>query len=353
MKRLVKYFSRKFTLLEHDIIVRCVYGKSSIPEIFYTCGRDISRNGIADVYITEKDLEDNRVRIYKAAEKDNKYVDKMLEQGLIIIKSLRNRPEDLPKRIPELSNKEIINELYKLIDIFFQFGGYLDFTHHLGGSGTSLTKKQITQLGKFHDYRNVEYRDFLLFFSRVTNAIAKKMDVKSENLDFLSVEEIIKLLSRKLTPKYADELQRIRRKRYIAIWESGKFKIITDNFKKEAEKIVKMVVTEESKKISGISILRKPSVRGEVQVINQKTPLKEILKNRIIVLPMTLPSMVPVLKHVKAIITDEGGLLCHAANIAREFGVIAIIGTKIATKVLKDGDMVEVDANNGIVKIIK
>ncbi len=65
---------------------------------------------------------------------------------------------------------------------------------------------------------------------------------------------------------------------------------------------------------------------------------------------MTSPSMTPILRKSKAIVTDEGGILCHAANVAREFGIISVIGTKIATKTLKDGDLVEVDANNGVIR---
>ena len=55
----------------------------------------------------------------------------------------------------------------------------------------------------------------------------------------------------------------------------------------------------------------------------------------------------------KAIIADEGGLTCHAAIISREFKIPCIIGTKVATEVLKDGDFVEVDANQGIVRVLK
>jgi pyruvate,water dikinase len=53
-----------------------------------------------------------------------------------------------------------------------------------------------------------------------------------------------------------------------------------------------------------------------------------------------------------AFITDEGGITCHAAIVSRELKKPCIIGTKIATQVLKDGDLVEVDANNGVVKIM-
>jgi pyruvate,water dikinase len=54
-----------------------------------------------------------------------------------------------------------------------------------------------------------------------------------------------------------------------------------------------------------------------------------------------------------AFITNDGGITCHAASVSRELGIPCVIGTKIATRKLKDGDLVEVDANKGIVKIIK
>jgi len=76
-------------------------------------------------------------------------------------------------------------------------------------------------------------------------------------------------------------------------------------------------------------------------------------KDYILVTPMTRPELVPFIKNALAFVTDEGGITCHAAIVAREMNKPCIIGTKIATQVLKDGDMVEVDANKGIVKILK
>ena len=68
---------------------------------------------------------------------------------------------------------------------------------------------------------------------------------------------------------------------------------------------------------------------------------------------MTTPEFVPAMLKAAAIITDEGGITCHAAIVAREMKKPCIIGTKIATKVLKDGDLVEVNADNGVVKLVK
>ena len=63
--------------------------------------------------------------------------------------------------------------------------------------------------------------------------------------------------------------------------------------------------------------------------------------------------LVPLMKKAGAIVTDEGGITSHAAVISREMGKPCIIGTRNATKVFKDGDLVEVDANKGYVKILK
>ena len=61
---------------------------------------------------------------------------------------------------------------------------------------------------------------------------------------------------------------------------------------------------------------------------------------------------VPAMEKAGAIITDEGGLLSHAAIVSRELKVPCVVGTKIATRVLKDGDKIYVDADKGIVKIL-
>ncbi|MBU4015196.1 phosphoenolpyruvate synthase, partial [Patescibacteria group bacterium] len=73
----------------------------------------------------------------------------------------------------------------------------------------------------------------------------------------------------------------------------------------------------------------------------------------ILVAGMTSPEFIIVMKKAKAIITDHGGMTSHAAIVSRELGIPAIIGTKIATQVLKDGDLVEVDADKGVVKILE
>ena len=76
-------------------------------------------------------------------------------------------------------------------------------------------------------------------------------------------------------------------------------------------------------------------------------------KGDIIVAAETMPSYITVMRRASAFVTNQGGITCHAAIIARELKKPCIIGTKIATKVLKDGDYVEVDANKVIVRKLR
>jgi len=93
--------------------------------------------------------------------------------------------------------------------------------------------------------------------------------------------------------------------------------------------------------------------RGETVKVNMTKDMEKMKQGNILVSVATNPDLVPAIKKAAAIITDVGGITCHAAIISRELGIPCVIGAKIATKVLKDGDLVEVDATHGKVTIIK
>ncbi len=95
-------------------------------------------------------------------------------------------------------------------------------------------------------------------------------------------------------------------------------------------------------------------VRGKVKVVvsYDKIDFSDV-SGCVFVTINSNPSLLPFIKKSVALITDEGGVTCHAAIISRELKLPCVMGTKIATQVLKDGDLVEVDAEKGIVTIIK
>jgi len=92
---------------------------------------------------------------------------------------------------------------------------------------------------------------------------------------------------------------------------------------------------------------------GRVRIILDPAKADHFTDGDILVTGMTRPEYLSIIKKCAAFVTDAGGILSHAAIVARELKKPCIIGTQVATKVLKDGDLVEVDADNGIVKIIK
>jgi phosphohistidine swiveling domain-containing protein len=140
-------------------------------------------------------------------------------------------------------------------------------------------------------------------------------------------------------------LRKLKKRKYASgVLDNNKLYYI-ENFiaVKESKKIDKSV-----KIIKGAGAAR-GKIKGKVRIILSLHDFKKFRKGDILVTEMTRPDFVPIMKLAKAIVTDEGSLTCHAAIVSRELGIPCIVGTKIATRVLKDGDRVEVDADRGIV----
>jgi len=114
----------------------------------------------------------------------------------------------------------------------------------------------------------------------------------------------------------------------------------------------KNVKVKKTKILKG-NIIQQGIVRGFVRRLMGHKEINELKTDEILVSPMTIPDFLPAMKKAAAIVTDEGGVLCHAAIVARELKKPCIVGTKFATQILKDGDLVKVDANKGIVTILK
>ncbi len=122
---------------------------------------------------------------------------------------------------------------------------------------------------------------------------------------------------------------------------------------KKAKEMFNILVKSIGKRDLKGAIANKGIAAGKVKIIEVKADFSKIQKGDILVATMTRPEFVPLMKIAGAIITNEGGITCHAAVISRELNKPCIIGTQVATEVLKDGDLVEVDANKGVVKILK
>jgi len=86
---------------------------------------------------------------------------------------------------------------------------------------------------------------------------------------------------------------------------------------------------------------------GKVVIIKDKSEINKIKEGDVLVTEMTNPDFVPAMRKASAIITDKGGRTSHAAIVSRELGVPCIVGTELATHMLKDGEIVTVDGKHG------
>jgi len=115
------------------------------------------------------------------------------------------------------------------------------------------------------------------------------------------------------------------------------------------------VKTEEAEMTEEMKVLLKglgasPGVgAGKVVIIFEASEIDKVKEGDVLVTTMTNPDMVPAMKRASAIVTDEGGRTCHAAIVSRELGIPCVVGTKEATKKLKDGMLITVDGTRGVV----
>ncbi len=91
-------------------------------------------------------------------------------------------------------------------------------------------------------------------------------------------------------------------------------------------------------------------VRGKAKVVMSVADSSKMQEGDILVSVATDPDLLPAMKKAAAIITEQGGVTSHAAIVSRELNIPCVIGTKIATKWLRDGEEIEVDATNGVVR---
>lgn len=147
--------------------------------------------------------------------------------------------------------------------------------------------------------------------------------------------------------------------------EKGKLYIVqtrpVTSFQKKGDSQLK-TINDKTLKVSDTPILTGISASpgigvGVVKILKSAKEISKINTGDVLVAPMTSPDYVPAMKKAVAIVTNEGGQTSHAAIVSRELGVPCVVGTKDATMILKDNQVVSVDGSKGLVflgsKIVK
>jgi len=183
-------------------------------------------------------------------------------------------------------------------------------------------------------------------FDRFLKEIAKRRKITVTNLNFLVFDEIMELLKNKT------DLQKIIGQRkestFFALTPKGYFLVAGE----KANTYFKYAARGHSTEIAELKgVTASPgNATGKVRVIRKTQDMAEFKRGEILVTNQTTPEFVPIMRKAAAIVTEQGGITSHAAVISRELNKPCVIGTKIAATVFQTGDMVEVNADKGIVK---
>lgn len=219
------------------------------------------------------------------------------------------------------------------------------------GTITDSALKQDCRL--LHDYAFIKtdrvdvWRRTQLELQKFFRYLAELLRWGIEEAINLAPEEIRAFLLESHIPDRAMVKLRAEKRCYFHYW-NGTLMFVTDL--KAQEEIQKRMEHERSAGELHGTVAVRGKAMGRVVVVNHEGEAAKIRNGDILIARYTTPNLTPYMRKCAAFVTDEGGLTSHAAIIARELKKPCVIGTKNATQVLKDGDLVEVDANTGIVR---
>ncbi len=212
------------------------------------------------------------------------------------------------------------------------------------------TAETIVDSLEWQDDRKREIWKYLYFTNAFLEELSRRFGWSKENLLNYTGEEVTEILINQSLP---NDFGNRRHGFGFLLSEEGQDVLSSEEVRRLWKMYESGTAGVQAESFSGTVVSSGAKVKGVVKIILDPLEHFDPIQNMILVAPMTTPEYIFAMKNAVAVITDTGGLTSHAAVVSRELGIPCIVGTKIATKVLKDGDMVEVDATKGLVKIIK
>lgn len=179
-------------------------------------------------------------------------------------------------------------------------------------------------------------------------AVAQKLEIDSVDLKFALPEEINEEKLR--DPIFQSELRNRRLKSACFATPGGNI-IFTGSDYDFLSKNLHVAIDVDTKVLRG-NAASSGIIKGIVRVCESLEDIASVQPGEILVASMTRPEYLPAMQKAIAFITDEGGITCHAAIVAREMQKPCVIGTKYATRILKNGDRVEVNGTDGTIAIL-
>ena len=202
----------------------------------------------------------------------------------------------------------------------------------------------------WQDMRKKWIMIFAHYLELFLSEIGQRAGISTDDMRYTMPQELKSALARKKLPLTE------RKKNSLIVIQSGDEHgtLYTDDKAKiEEKKYFSASLLSVEEEILRGNVACSGKAIGTAKVLMNPTESYKVNHGDILVTSMTSPDFMPAIRKCAGIITNEGGITCHASVIAREFNIPCIIGTKIATQVISDGDQIEVDADQGVINIIR
>lgn len=304
-----------------------------------------------------KKFKKNKENLNKLSETAKKDINKHLEKFSYINRGLAtSKPYTFKDIVDRL--KEVDKSKEKIEDLIYYSSEKKtkdDYQWALNKVKPDKDFKKIIEGARMHSYtRNRRVEAFFLAdygASFMYKEIAKRSNFNPDWITEVSVSEMYRALEDEPLPSEKEMKKRF--KNYAMISRDGQTELIVDEKKiKELEEIYKIDNTQVDEIKGNVACLG-DIIKGKAKVCLDKSEISKVKRGDILVVQFTTPDFVPAMEKAAAIVADQGGLSSHAAIVSRELGVPCVIATINGTRIIKDNDLLEIDARKGVVKIIK
>ena len=217
---------------------------------------------------------------------------------------------------------------------------------------TQELAQRLLFITSWQDERKLNTMKAVAELGDVVYRIAKEFNIPVKQLYFCMPEDVLE--KRFLEKDFGKEISE-RKKGFVWFFNKGFKNNHAYLIGKNAEKIYKEFIFErkaDTDILNGICASTGSAV-GRASICTTLDDIKNFRQGDILIASMTRPEYLPAMKKAIAIVTDEGGITCHAAIVSRELGIPCVIGTKRATSVINKGDLIEVKADHGAVKVLE
>ena len=315
-----------------------IAGKPVFPHVIY-----FYTNGITDCWVSQLEKDDLGERFNSLVRDNPAYLEELP-------KTFRSLADTVTAFLNSHDPKKItpseFREYWNLISKYYL--PHLSVKYIVDYLSPEILEKHLPALEGARLYAEPIFRNTENFLEAFVERIGKAAGYTKEMILATLAGELDSHLEGKPLPEKS-ELQNRYNRSALLVKEGGQ-ELVGGDEVGAIEAIVHPRL--DTSEIKG-QIAYKGKAKGKVRIVVNPREVSVFDKGDILVTGMTRPEFLPLMEKAAAFVTDAGGILSHAAIVARDMRKPCVIGTHVATKVLKDGDVVEVDADKGIVKIMK